>query len=194
MKPILAAILSTLFFSAAAFAQTPAQIDVTSLTITRSAYYTGVSMTATGLPAPYQSPMSGEGGGTLFAFDTATASRVGDVFKTSWIPESGAAFNGFKPSGFTGDSKRVKFTLTGISSDIVIYPTILRKRKIVTLTVPATVTGKIEIYDSNALVAVDNEVNLKGIFTVKFLQYLLNTTTVQRRAFDFGGFTFSYTQ
>lgn len=193
MKLISAIILSTLFFAVEIFAQTPAQIDVTSLTVTKGKNpEASFSITATGLPAPYQSPLSSYGSAVLLQLENSSPSRVGDIFRTSF-PGGGNSISHFYLGG-SQSSRYVKFTLIGTSSEIVIYPTILRKKQRVILTVPASVKGKIEIFDGNTLIAVDDDVDLNGTLKVNYVQYLLNTTSGQRRAFDFTSFTFSYTQ
>lgn len=199
MKLISAIILSTLFFAAASFAQTPAQIDVTSLTVRKTAFSIEAvfSMSATGLPAPYQSPIRDNGSAGLRPLEYSDHARVGDVFKTSFNSGygSGNYLNTLYLGGGSASDKYVKFTLTGVSPDIALFPTILRKKQLVIFTVPATVKGKIEIIESNTkVIAVDEDVNLKGTLQVDFVQYLLNTTSGQRRSFDFKSFTFSYAQ
>ena len=188
--------LSFTLFSSNYFAQTPAQIDVTSITVYRARDTDATfTLTATNLPAPFQSPLTGIGEANIAPMNWCSPCYLGDVFRTDFSPamEPLRYFNGFRLSG-SSDNKRVKFTVTGTSADIVLSPRIPLKKRSPVLTVAARIVGKIEIFDQNTLVAVDDVVDLNGVLKAEFTNYRTSNPIQTRRAFDFKNFTFTYSQ
>ncbi len=189
---LLLAFFMLLLLNFSVWSQNPVEVNVTSLTISKDYLrFPFGSLTATGLPAPYQSPLSGFGGGIIGNLEGCRPCLLGTSLRTSFGPDS--SLWGFNINGY-GSEKRVKFYLTSASPDIVLAPTIGIKNKTVIRRVPATVKGKIEIYDGNTLIAFDNEVVLTGIFAADFLQYRLSNPNGDRRGFDFRSLTISYFQ
>jgi hypothetical protein len=184
--------LIALCVSSNIFAQTPAQIDVTSITIHRvsniDAYFT---VTANGLPATYESPLTGRGEALNMQMERCSPCDLGAIFPTDYVSGLNPPrfINGFNIGG--SDNKRVKFTVTGTSPDIILSPRIRLKNRSPILTVPARITGKIEIFNQNTLVAVDNDVDLAGTLKAEFVAY---RGVNLRRFFDFKSFTFTYSQ
>ena len=175
----------------AAFSQNAVQIDVTSLTISKPYISSAqITLTANNLPQPYQSPLTGNGGGVLFSLEGCRPCYLGASLPTSFGWDAGNFFSGFNISGY-GNDKLVRFYLTGTSPPASLSPAIRLKDRDVTLTGAANILGKLEIYAGNTLIAYDNEVNLTGVFKAEFGQY---RTTNSRRAFDFRSVEFSYSQ
>jgi hypothetical protein len=178
-------------------AQNPVEIDVTAITVNRQSLNASLTMTATGLPAPFQSPMSGSGEVLMWPLEGLTAGRLGESYPTSFGWESnGRNFvSGFYPNGSNGNT-RVNFFLTGTSDDIVLSPRVPRKKKPAVFISPARIVGKIEILVQGRIVAVDHDVNLSGTVTTELWNYLAWSylTSTYRRGFDFKSITFSYAQ
>jgi hypothetical protein len=199
-KSTLFAFCFFVFASVTVFTQTPVQIDVTSLTFSLSrdsqpgAFF---SMEATGLPAPFSSPLTGRGEALFYQLEECTAGRIGGTFSTSFGSETGTSqfVSGFYPSGTTGNT-RVRFTLIGTSSDLVLNPRLSQKKNPVTLRGQTTIIGKIEILDQGGVVAIDNDVNLSGSVSSEFWNYRAWSSTTQsyRRAFDYKSISFTYSR
>ena len=188
--------LSFTLFSLNLFAQTLVQIDVTSITINRIANAdTSFTVTATNLPASYQSPLTGTGEALIDPMDRCFPCFLGDVFKTDYISGMNPPrfVSGFNISG-SSDNKRVKFTVIGTSPDIVLSPRIPLKKRFTVLTIAARIIGKVEIFDQNTLVAVDENVDLNGVLKAEFSSYRISNPIRTRRAFDFKSFTFIYSR
>lgn len=152
-------------------------------------------MSANGLPAPFQSPLTGNGGGILNTLESCRPCYLGSSFLTGFGWDPGANFiNGFQIGGFTGDSKQVRFYLTSASPRVALNPLLRIKNRIVSLTAPAEIHGKIEIYDGNRLVAYDDDVSLTGTLKAEFSQYRAYSPNGDRRGFDFRNVTYSYSQ
>ncbi len=194
------------FFSLAStflFAQTPVSIDVTSLTFTiRGDQPSGAAfvMEATGLPAAFPSPVSGLGEALFAPIEGCTACRLGDSFPTNFsnfFPQPSAPnwVHQYYPGGVAGN-KVVRLTLIGTSADIVLYPTLSRKKSPSVLKGPAHIKGRVELSISGIVVAVDDDVDLSGSFKVEFSQYLKDVCCMgdTRRGFDYKSISFSYSQ
>lgn len=192
MKKIIAIVAFVLFISAAVFAQSPVAIDVTSVTITRqniSAYF---SMTATGLPEPFQSPLQGGGDAYFPSIVNCGPCYLGTVFPTNFINDGSNYVNGFRP-GY-GQNIYVKFSASGTSPNVILYPTIPLKKNPVAITKEAKTKGKIEIFNGATLLAYDNDVDLVGTLKAQFLNYRLSNLNGTRRVFEFRNIAFSYSQ
>ena len=181
-----------IFISIECPAQTPVSINVTSLTINKPyILMPQMAMAVEGLPAPLQSPITGYGGGLIFSLEGCRPCFLGATFSTSFNSES--SFYGFNISGY-GDNKRVKFTLTSNSPAVTLPPSLRLKNRFVSRTVPAVIKGKIEIYEGNTLLAIDDEVDLSGTVTAEFVQYRLISSGIERRGFDFRSVVLSYSE
>jgi hypothetical protein len=177
-----------IFVSLVARAQTPVEIDVTSLTISKVYLQRPyASLSATGLPAPFESAVAGWGNGTIAPLEYCNPCLLGDSLATTF--NQNTAFWSFS----LGGEKSLRLYLTGTSPDVVLAPRIRLKNKNFSLDVPAEAVGKVSIYDGSTLLAYDDEVNLSGTLTTEFLQYRLPGVNYDRRGFGFRKLTFSYT-
>lgn len=185
---LLLALVSILIINSAVPAQNAVEINVTSLAFSKEYLRNPfVRLTADGLPAPYQSPLSSWGSGAIGALENCNPCELGDSLPTS-IDQTTAGFWGFN----LGGEKRLVLRIAGTSPDIVLSPRIRSKAKTFSLTVPAQLVGKIEIYDGATLIAYDNEVNFTGTLVVDFVQYRMALGNSDRRGFGFRKLTFSY--
>lgn len=175
------------------FSQKPVPIDVTSLTISKPYILSSqIVMTATGLPTPYQSPLSGNGGGAIYSLEGCRPCFLSSILDTGFNSDANY-FYGFNIAGY-GNDKQVRFHLRNISSPVVLAPTIRLKYSTVFLNAPANIQGKLEIFDGNTLIAFDNDVQLTGTLKAEFSQFWMTTSNGYRRAFDFRKIVYSYSQ
>jgi len=181
-------VLITIFaLNLSVFAQNPAEINVTSLIISKEYLRNPfISLTADGLPAPYESTLSGWGSGAIGELEYCNPCLIGASLVTTF--DQNTAFWGFS----LGGEKRVRFQLTGTSPDIVLSPHIRLRNRDFSRTVPAEIVGKIAVYDGNTLIAYDDEVHFTGTLVAEFLQYRLQGANGDRRGFGFRKLTFSY--
>jgi hypothetical protein len=91
-------------------AQSPVAIDVTALTIQKPYISSSsISLSADGLPAPFQSPLTGGGGGIMNSLESCRSCYLGASLITVFGWDGGANwFNGFTVSGY-GTVKRSSF-------------------------------------------------------------------------------------
>jgi len=174
-------------FNLPVLARNAVEINVTSLTISKEYLRLPfMSLTADGLPAPYESPLSGWGQGTIGQLENCNPCLIGASLSTSFNQDT--AFWSFS----LGGEKRVRLQLTSTSPDIVLSPVIRLKAKNFSLTVPAEAVGKIMIYDGSTLIAYDDEVIFTGAVMTEFLQYRVQGAGGDRRGFGFRKLTYSY--
>lgn len=196
---IQAAIILVLFLCTSTFAQTPVPIDVSSITITKQS--TGnpdgfFVMQATGLPAPFTSPVTGWGEALFMGLENCQPCFLRSAFITNFGSDGPPNFvSGFYPNGSSGNT-RVRFIMTGSSDDIVLHPRLSRKKNPIVIKSQANVQGKIEVLINGVVVAVDHDVNLSGSYSAELWNYLFWSTTTQtyRRIFGYKSIAFSYTQ
>jgi len=90
-----------------------------------------------------------------------------------------------------GFDKLVYFYVSEVKSDlIVLRPTIRRKPQFFTLNGATEIRGRVEIRDTNGIVAVDNDVVLEGSYAVRFL----NNNFLDGRKVEFSQINYTLNQ
>lgn len=101
--------------------------------------------------------------------------------------------NGFfsLPFGFrfiAGFDTPVDFHVTDVSAEpIILHPTILRKRQLIVRKGAVTVKGRIEVWSSGMLLAVDNSIDLSGSYSAEFVP--VNNADGRKVAFSIISYT-----
>lgn len=176
------------FIGTTAFAQQPEQIDIQSLKIVH------VGFESEGTIIYRNSSHS------LMTFRGWANYRLPFMNAVSSLPNT-LTSNGFgnfslitSSSGGGGDYRFQFYLTSSESTPIILRPTILRKKRVITVNGATAIAGRVEVIDQRTLphrvIAVDNDFELKGNFQVEFTQ---NHAATQRSV-TYQGITYNLVQ